>query len=1067
MAIHQRPTADVIELVRNYQELPNTAISRLPRGLITPAHVRYGVIEDSSDKALLAENIFGQPFALGASDESLPVDTASADLIVVPHQVNDSILERLLRMAKPGPVVVVAVSPSPVFNSKGFEVVTTISAGTERLFLYKRTDNDEKKLPRKIGNGTPREEIAILEPIVKSRKLQLFSKKLQDLLENESYAVDTITGVTEANDVVEKTCISLLELDKSILENLREPDFQGIRKLMTSCKRLIWITCGDDPLLRMVDGLARCVNAEMANIRFQVLHLSSEGLQQGPSLAARILESSETTADNEFREQNGLLQVPRMYTSPKENKHVRNHLEDSTRLMSFDDDDTPFRLKIGKPGLLDSLHFIRDESVLLTPLADDELELQVKATGINFRDVMASMGLVPVTGLGQEASGIVLRAGSRAAKSFQVGDRVSALSTGGTHATRMRCDSRVTAKMPNTLSFEEGAAAPMVHATAYYTLIKLAKLHRGQSVLIHAAAGGVGQAAVQLAKYLGLVIYVTVGAEDKRRFVTEHYGISEEHIFNSRDSSFAQGIRRVTGGRGVDCVLNSLSGELLRVSWTCLATFGTFVEIGMRDITDNMRLDMRPFGKSATFTFFDIPTLIKEDPAALGEALDDVFKLFQDGVLRVPYPLTVYPVGQVQDAFRIMQQGKHRGKLVLSFDEKDTKEAPILCKAKNSLKLDANSTYLFIGGLGGLGSSLAKELVASGARHIAFLSRSGDTKTGAKAIIKELAALGAQVKTFCSDVADQASFLAAMDQCTKQLPPIKGVIQMAVVLRDSIVENMSFDDWTIPLQPKVQGTRNLHQYFNHERPLDFMIFGSSISGLIGNPGQAQYCAGNTYQDALAHYRRAQGLKAVSVNLGIMLDVGILAESDTHNFKQWEDVLGIRPPAFHALMKSVINGQQNKRGGKDCPAQICVGLGHADIIATHRLPNPPWFGNIQFGPLTVPSTSASTSSDDEGAGASVASKLAKVANNNDHVAAVDIITGAIVNKLADILRILPSEIDPTRPLYSYGVDSLVALEVRNWITRELKANMALLDILAAEPMETFAAKIALKSKLMTA
>jgi NADPH:quinone reductase-like Zn-dependent oxidoreductase/NAD(P)-dependent dehydrogenase (short-subunit alcohol dehydrogenase family) len=1086
MAIHQRPTVNVIELVQGFEKLPHTVMSRLPRGVIFSTQVRYAVVDGGSDNdpaTDIDDDIFGQPFALGALDAPLPADIASADLFLISHQVSndlkeglDSILERLIHMAKPGAVVVIAAPAAasnieeialPTLKAKGFELVSCMPAGAECLVLYKHTGSNEKQRPEKLTNGTPREEVSILEPITSSPEAQLLSKKLQDILKDHGYSVATKTGVVNTDAVDGKTYISLLELEKPMLENLSEPDFQSIRRLMVSCERLLWITCGDNPSFGIVDGLARCVNGEVAGAKFQVLHLSSEGMQHGPSLAVRILRSSYTTADNEFREQGGLLQVQRIYKSPRENNHIRKHLEDSTQVISLNDDSARFRLTIGKPGLLDSLHFVRDESALVTPLADHELELQVKATGVNFRDVMASMGLVPVTGLGQEASGVVLRTGSRAAKSFKLGDRVSTVSMGGTHATKTRCDFRVTAKIPDTMSFEEGAAAPMVHATAYYALVRLAKLRRGQSVLIHAAAGGVGQAAVQLATHLGLVVYVTVGTEDKRRFVMEQYGITEEHIFNSRDSSFAKGIQRVTGGRGVDCVLNSLSGELLRVSWNCLATFGTFVEIGLRDITDNMRLDMRPFGKSATFTFLDIPTLNDEDPAALGKALNDVFKLLHEGILHVPYPMTVYPVGQVEDAFRIMQQGKHRGKIVLSFSEEDKAAAPVLCQAKDSLKLDPDATFLFIGGLGGLGRSLAREFVASGARHIAFVSRSGDTKPEAKSIVDELTAHGAQVKVFCGDVADQVSFLAAMEQCSQQLPPIKGVIQMAMVLRDVVVEKMSYEEWTIPLRPKVQGTWNLHQYFGHERPLDFMIFCSSISGVCGNPGQAQYDAGNSYQDALARYRRGQGLKAVSINLGIMLDVGVIAESVAHNFKVWEEILGIREPAFHALMKSVINGQQRRRGDDEgCPAQVCIGLGTADILATHRLPSPPWFEDPRFGPLAVASAVSSASTGGEGAAApSLASSLTEVGNDKDHAAAANIITGALVRKTAEILRIPLSEVDSSRPMYSYGVDSLVALEVRNWITREMKANMALLDIVAAVPMETFAGQIARSSKLV--
>lgn len=1076
-------------------------MSRLPRGSILPSHIRYAVINNQHDQDAAMDvngEIFGRPISLGSLDAPLSTDIAPADLFVVPHHLSNNsnndlsrIFDRLSSLAKPSALFAIASASNneefapPAMKAKGFECISYIPSGAEWAGLYSYGSQGETK-PETYTNGTRRQEVSIVEPTTSSEQTQLFSNQLQNELKAQGYSVSIeklIAGAGVEEAIQGKTYISLLEMEQPLLDKLSEVEYRSLHAWMLKCGRLLWITYGDNPSLGIVDGLARCINGEVAGARFQVFHLSSNGLEHGPALAVRVLaapENRSTAVDNEYREQGGLLQVSRVYTSPEHNSDLRNHLEDSTRVISLrsngdkDENRTDYRLTIGKPGLLDTLHFVSDEraAVHLLPLGDDEVEFQVKATGVNFRDIMASMGLVPVKGLGQEASGIVLRTGSRATRFFKPGDRVSALSTGGTHTTKTRCDYRAIAKMPDTMSFEEAAASPMAHATAYYALVKLAKLCRGQSVLIHAAAGGVGQAAVQLARHLGLMIYVTVGTQDKRRFLVEEYGLPEEHIFNSRDSSFVQGVQRVTKGRGVDCVLNSLSGELLRVSWGCLATFGTFVEIGLRDITDNMRLDMRPFVKSTTFTFFNIQTLIDEDPALLGETLSEVFQLLQGGILSAPRPMTVYSVGQVEEAFRIMQQGRHRGKLVLSFADKQLEAgAPVLCKARQSLKLDPNATYLLVGGLGGLGRSLALDLIAAGCRNIAFVSRSGDSRPEAKVIVDELAARGAQVKVFRSDVADATSFNKAMEQCSTQLPPIKGVFQMAMVLRDTLFENMGFEDWEAGLKPKVQGTWNLHRYFDHKRPLDFMIFFSSISGVCGNPGQAQYAAGNSYQDALASFRRAQGLKAISVNLGIMLDVGVIAETGAHNFKTWEDTLGIREPAFHALMRSLINSQQgdHRAQGKQgsLSAQLCTGLGTADILAARGLPNPLWFQDARFGPLAVPSASSHTAGGESNTsgGASLAVKLGEAGGRKDLVAAAEIITDALVRKTADILRIPPSEVDSSRAMYHYGVDSLVALEVRNWIMRELKANMALLDILAAVPMKTFGAQIAQKSKLV--
>ncbi|KAJ4315566.1 Highly reducing polyketide synthase curS1 [Neodidymelliopsis sp. IMI 364377] len=612
------------------------------------------------------------------------------------------------------------------------------------------------------------------------------------------------------------------------------------------------------------------------------------------------------------------------------------------------------------------------------------------------------------------------------------------------------------------MPFEEAAALPMVHVTAYHALVNIAKLRRGQSVLIHAAAGGVGRAALQLSAYLGLTTYVTVGSEDKRTLLMEKYNVPETHIFNSRDTSFVKAIKRVTAGRGVDCVLNSLSGELLRVSWACLAPFGTFVEIGLRDITNNMRLDMRPFSQSTTFAFINIANFFRpEGLDSLGQILSDTFALVHKGILGAAYPLTVYPVAEMQTAFRAMQQGKHRGKLVLSFG--DDARAPVLCRAKDALRLRPDATYLFVGGLGGLGRSLAREFIACGARHIAFVSRSGDSTTKAKATVDELTALGAVIKAYRADVADSSAFCAAMQQCATELPPIAGVLQMAMLLRDTLFEKMSYADWTEPTRPKIQGTLNLHNYFSAAYPLDFFLICSSISGIFGYAGQTQYAAANTYQDALARCRRQQGLKGVAINLGIMRDVGILAEQGTvGKLALWESVLGIREKAFHALMKSLIRCEWK---GEACPVQVCTGLGTADIMAKFGLERPEHFNDPRFGPLNVLSDTSSFLTAKENVPSVASSPSARLAAATTMPEAVSIITDALVGKMADILQMPSSEVDPSKPMYRYGVDSLVALEVRNWITRELQANIALLEILAAVPMTVFAEKVAEKSNLV--
>lgn len=1092
LALHDNPAASVVELTADYTMIPQAVLNRpelsgQSRWPTPISQMRHALLKGDGSESSGKLDTQGQPqpFVLG-DQSSLLADTPLADILIVPELLStipdfEAILERFITLAAPSGTIFMAVKKDckavDLLERSGWKQTVGISTrndqenNTVQVVGYKKSP--ELGSPQTNGHSTKQDlvslpETIILQPSSPSPRVRDFCSSLQQVLAatqgTQKLSIKTWDSYeASANHSV----ISLLELDQPMLPFLSEPDFLRIKSLVLTSERLLWITVGDDPALYVVDGLARCIASEVASSRFQVLHLSD--LAHGPQLAARI--ATIDTADKEFREDgDGLLKISRVLPSPEGNKLVAHHLENSTHVLPLAQQTSPLRLTIGRPGLLDTLYFIRSER-MLSPLGNEEVEIQVQATGLNFKDVMAAMGLVPMSVLGLEAAGIVVKAGDKAAERFKPGDRVAVFAP-GSFATTMRANYQAVASIPDTMPFEEAAAIPIVHTTAYHSLINLARLRKGQSILIHAAAGGVGQAAVQLAKYLGLVIYATVGSEDKRRLLCERFGLQEAHILHSRDTSFVKGIARLTGGRGVDCVLNSLSGELLRASWGCLAPFGTFVEIGLRDITNNTRLDMRPFEHNTTFTSCNMANLALPDLAVI---LDKTFNLVRQGHLSAAYPLTTYPIGQVGEAFRIMQQGRHRGKIILSLAD-PTATAPVFHNAKDSLKLDSTMTYLLVGGLGGLGRTLAREFVACGARHIAFISRSGASSPSAQTLLAELAASGATARAYRGDVTDEQSLATAMQQCEAEMPPVRGVVQLAMVLRDVIFEKMGYSEWTGPLRPKVEGTLNLHRYFGETRPLDFFIATSSVSGIWGYPSQVAYAAGNTFEDAMAHYRRRRGLKAVSVNLGIISGVGMVVElsAQMSQLEVWEQVLGIREPVFVALMKSIVAGQlkQVGEGGTvhEVPPQVTTGLGSADVWAAHHLPRPYYLDDPRFGALAVQTVNvrgAGVTGEEGGRGVEngTASLAARLGQASSIQQAVDMVKEALVAKTAQILQMPASEVDPSLPLYRYGVDSLVAIEVRNWITREMKANIALLEIMAAVPIKDFAVKITEKSKLV--
>lgn len=675
---------------------------------------------------------------------------------------------------------------------------------------------------------------------------------------------------------------------------------------------------------------------------------------------------------------------------------------------------------------------------------------------------MVAMGQIPDSLLGFEASGTILRVGSDVA-GLSPGDQVYVLGHGA-HRTVFRTKGQFCQRIPPNISHEEAATIPLVHATAYYALIQIAHISKGQSILIHSGAGGVGQAALQLANHVGLEIFTTVGSEDKRRLIQKEYDVPDDHIFNSRDLSFAKGVMRMTGGRGVDCILNSLSGEALRQSWHCIAPFGSFVEIGLKDILNNTELDMQPFLQDASFTSVNLKRVMTGNPDLLAKILEDVSSYLSRGILKPVTPIKVYPLSDMETAFRLMQMGKHRGKLVLSWGGDDM--VPQLQKHRPGppASLDPAVSYLLVGGLGGLGRSLAGLLVDLGARHLCFISRSGTTSDEAKTFIRRMASIDVHVVVYQCDIADMSALQAILASHSTNGPPIKGAFQCAMALHDSLFETMTHHQWSASLRPKVLGTRNLNILLPED--LDFFIILSSFAGIFGNRGQSNYAAANTYQDALAQERRELGLKAVTVNLGIMRDVGVVAERGaTGHLKEWEIPFGIREREFHSLMRMVIAAETG--GQKSAvPTQIITGFPTGGMVHNAGIRRPFFFDDPRFSELAAAGLDSMTKDISSSAGAKSSGATVplqtRIAEADSIGTASEAMTEAIIARLAKSLQTSSSEINAGKPLHSYGVDSLLAVEMVNWVLKETKVTLSVLEVLATMPISELATKIVGKS-----
>jgi NADPH:quinone reductase-like Zn-dependent oxidoreductase len=297
-------------------------------------------------------------------------------------------------------------------------------------------------------------------------------------------------------------------------------------------------------------------------------------------------------------------------------------------------------------------------------------------------------------------------------------------------------------------------------------------------------------------------IYCTVGSDAKIQTVVA-LGVKPDRIFSSRDLSFAKGIKRVTGGRGVDVVVNSLAGEALRQSWACLAPYGRFIEVGKKDILGNSGLDMQPFVNNTVFAGVNLEVMMIHELLRCRNLLSKVLKLFEQGAIDFIRPITVRDFAEMESVFREMQRGTHIGKLILQATP--ASRVPILPRAEVPLRLKSDATYLLVGGLGGLGRAQAVFMAENGARHIAFISRSGDARPEAKKVMETLKEAGVEAKAYAGDVADKVQLSNILDDISRSMPPIRGVIQGAMVLADSLVHRMSYDQWVTATRPKVQG----------------------------------------------------------------------------------------------------------------------------------------------------------------------------------------------------------------------------------------------------------------------
>jgi NADPH:quinone reductase-like Zn-dependent oxidoreductase/malonyl CoA-acyl carrier protein transacylase len=648
-------------------------------------------------------------------------------------------------------------------------------------------------------NGHIGPEVAI---ICNEHSQQALLSSVKDLIHNftgSEPAIGTLDNISTEG----KVCLVLSELERQVVSNLNLADFQSIQKMLSSASGILWpvrsaYTASENPDAEMVIGMARSIRSETL-LKFATLDLDTSPQLSMTGTAETIfkvfktafaLDSSPIGIDMEYQERDGKLLVPRVVKDVDMNKfvHQETQLSSTPDLQPFTQEGRPLKIAIETPGALDSIYFT-DDLAVGTPLPDYEVEIEVKATSMNFKDIMVTMGQLSQPYIGVECAGVISAVGSKVTD-LVVGDRVCAMSEGA-YSTYTRCLSTSAQKVSDSMSFVDASTIPVIYCTAYYSLFDLGRLTKGETVLIHAAAGGVGQAAIILSQMVGAEIFATVGSVAKKELLMTEYGIPEDHIFYSRNTSFAKAIHRATNGQGVDLVLNSLAGDALRETWDSLAHFGRFIEIGKRDITGNTRLEMARFEHNAMFASVDLTVVAAERPKIMKRLLSDVFALMEKGLVRPISPITTFPISNVESAFRTLQGGKIMGKIVIVPRPDDQVKAVPSKTPKNLLRADG--TYIIIGGTGGLGRSMSRWMIEKGARNIVLISRSGKATGKVADLVEEAQSQGAQIVVKPCDVSERAQVENLIKEDISHLPPVKGVIHAAMVLHVSITSSPILD----------------------------------------------------------------------------------------------------------------------------------------------------------------------------------------------------------------------------------------------------------------------------------
>ncbi|KAI6785287.1 Lovastatin nonaketide synthase-like protein [Emericellopsis cladophorae] len=914
-------------------------------------------------------------------------------------------------------------------------------------------------LPEVIDSAA---SVTVCGPMLDDDEVE-FAQTVADLLAENLGCQTEVKPFAEVEPDDDPFCVFIDSSSGSIWNDVSDATFDKVRDLFLRVRGMLWVIPENHgPDADTVKGILRTVRLELGSRNLFLLEdlpCTQAGAPAIAQLSERLRDSeNESAVDFDFTWRDGTLWLPRYRALPEAKEVFAAEAGIETRkeqALGHFGDDVALEMTVEAAGSPDSIYFQRSDA-LQQPLADDAILVKVEASGVNFRDLLLVLGSIPWTRPGFEGAGVVLRTGS-AVKDLRPGDKVfyGALH-GGSFATHIQMPSWHATKLPeDRFTMAQSAGLSVAYSTAVMSIIRIGRLRPGETVLIHAASGAVGQACIVLAQHIGADVYVTVGTPAKRWLLHKEFDIPEDHIFSSRTNAFRDGIMAKTQGHGIDLVVNSLSGALLQATWAIVADFGRFVEIGKRDALQNSHLPMRPFDRNVTFTGVDLRTMFLSRPHEHRSCLGDINDLVARGVVKPICPVTEMPVSQLGAALRRLQSGQNLGKIVITMDP----DARVVAQAAPPRTLQGSTgqqllrpdkTYVITGGTGGIGLSLGPWMVEHGAKNIVLLGRSGASRQPVQQVLARYQDTDVSMRAIACDVGDRDDVASVVD-AIKDLPPVGGVIHGALFLKDKLLSNTSHQDWLNIVLPRIRGAWNLHEVLPNN--LDFFVVLSSFISGSGNMGQSVYSGTASFYDTFAEYRSAMGQPTVSVALPVVLDVGYVADRDLEG--KLTNALGavLSLEDLQTVIKGTIVGASSGLHRDSKAISFSYARGDDSSILPWQCFHPRAL--VDYIRSGSRANGGTVNGVGDGSKAKTKSKGLELANESDPLAAL---LATLMDRVSTITMIERDEMDADAPLSNYSLDSLVSVELRNWIKRATNVDLSLPKIVNAANLRSLATLI---------